>query len=115
MATALEVERSVTVGNSPIQDYHQTDDHAQPTYKDNSDNNNDNEIDDEENTDSIQHIDNTDAYEDNNILKVSQMIHSYLPVARWGKSAFPSSATNPSESFQESCIWQGSVKMKSQS
>jgi len=114
MTTAKDVETSVTVNNSPIQDYDQTDDHAQPTYKDNSDNNNDNEIDDEENTDSIQHVDNMDAYEDNNN-KVSQTIHSHLPVARWGKSALPSSATNPSESFQESCIWLGSAKMISQS
>ena len=78
------------------------------------DNNNDNEIGDEKNTDSIQHDDDKDAYEAKNN-KVSQTIHSYLPVARWGKSALPSSATNPSESFQESCIWQGSAKMISQS
>ena len=66
MTTANVVETSVTVNISPIQDYDQTDDHAQPTYKDNSDNNNDNEIDDEENTDSIQHDDNKDAYGVNN-------------------------------------------------
>ena len=58
MATTQEVETSVTVNNRPILDYDQTDDHAQPTYKDSSDDNNDNEIDDEENTDSIQHDDN---------------------------------------------------------
>ena len=114
MATTQEVETSVTVNNRPFLDYDQTDDHAQPTYKDNSDDNNDNEIEDEENTDSIQHDDNMDVYEANNS-KVSQAIHSYLPVARWGKSALPSSATNPSESFQESCIWQRSEKIKSQS
>ena len=55
MATTQEVETSVTVNNRPFLDYDQTDDHAQPTYKDCGDDNNDNEIDDEENTDSIQH------------------------------------------------------------
>ena len=58
MATTQEVETSVTVNNRPILAYDQTDDHAQPTYKDSSDDNNDNESDDEENTDSIQHDDN---------------------------------------------------------
>lgn len=32
----------------------------------------------------------------------------YLPVALCGKSALASSATNPSDNFQLSCIWQGS-------
>ena len=48
MATTQEVETSVTVNDRPFLDYDQTDDHAQPTYKDSSDDNNDNEIDDEE-------------------------------------------------------------------
>ena len=32
MTTALAVETSVTINNSPIQDYTHPDDHAQPTY-----------------------------------------------------------------------------------
>ena len=33
MATALAVEASVTVNNSPIQDYVHPDDHVQPIYE----------------------------------------------------------------------------------
>ena len=33
MTTARVVETSVTVNNSPIQDYGHQDDHTQPTYK----------------------------------------------------------------------------------
>ena len=33
MTTAQVVETSVTVNNSPIQDYVHPDDHTQPTYK----------------------------------------------------------------------------------
>ena len=33
MTTAPVVETSVTVNNSPIQDYFQPDDHIQPTYE----------------------------------------------------------------------------------
>ena len=33
MTTAQVVETSVTVNNSPIQDYVDPDDHAQPTYE----------------------------------------------------------------------------------
>ena len=33
MTTAQDVETSVTVNNSPIQDYVHPDDHAQPTFE----------------------------------------------------------------------------------